>query len=215
MFGIVAVLFFSNGFIFDEFSRPWEYDAIGKKDLKETYDAGIVLGSFTGYDKDIDRLQFNRGSDRLWQAVNLYKIGKIKNIFYVGGSGRLIQNDSTDASLIRRFLINIGVPDSNILTESESQNTRENALNSKKILDKEMPKGKFLLLTSAFHMRRALGCFGKADLKVTPYCTDRYSGDRKYYFDHLFIPNVNVLEKWDNLIHEWLGMLVYKIMGYA
>ena len=215
IWGIVATLFFTNSFIFDEFNRLWECDAVAEKDLKENYDAGIVLGSFTSYDKNIDRLQFNRGSDRLWQTIELFKKGKIKNIFYVGGTGRLVETDSTDADLIKRFLINIGIPDSCILTETESQNTRENALNSKKILDKEIPKGKFLLITSAFHMRRALGCFEKAGLKVLPYCTDRYSGKRKFYFDHLFIPNAYTLNSWDNLIHEWMGVLIYKIMGYA
>lgn len=213
--GIVTLLFFSNSFIFDEFSRAWEYDAVAEKELKVAYEAGIVLGSFTGYDVQLDKIQFNRGCDRLWQAVHLFKKNKIKKIFYVGGSGRLVEENHKDGEVIKKYLVNLGIPADSILIETESMNTRENAINAKKILDKEYPGGKFLLVTSAFHMRRAIGCFKKAGLEVTPYATDRYAGDRKYEFDHLLIPEVSTLAKWDMLIHEWTGMLMYKIMGYV
>ncbi|MEW6468080.1 MAG: YdcF family protein [Bacteroidota bacterium] len=213
--GIFVLLFFSNTFIFDEFNRLWEYPAMHEKDLEGPFDAGIVLGSFTVYDPQYDRLQFNRGSDRLWQAVNLYKKGKIKKIIYVGGSGRLNDTPYKDGELIKRFLSGLGIPQEDILLETESMNTHENAVNAKKVIGKELPGGKYLLITSAFHMRRAKACFKKEGLIVTPYTTDRYTGKRKFQFDHAFIPNIYALHSWDNLIHEVVGMITYKIMGYA
>jgi uncharacterized SAM-binding protein YcdF (DUF218 family) len=71
-----------------------------------------------------------------------------------------------------------------------------------------------LLITSAFHMRRSLGCFEKVGFNVAPYSTDRYSGERKYIFDHLFIPSASVLEEWNLIIHEWIGYMTYYFSGY-
>src|SRR5688572_22710416 len=127
VWGVVTLLFFSNTFIFDEFSRWWEYDAVAEKSIGGPYETGIVLGSFTSYDLRIDRLQLNRGSDRLWQAIDLYRKGRIKKIFYVGGSGRLIDSKHKDGDLIKKFLVELGIPADSIMVETASMNTRENA----------------------------------------------------------------------------------------
>jgi hypothetical protein len=50
---------------------------------------------------------------------------------------------------------------------------------------------------------------------VDPYSTDRYAGPRKFEFDHLFIPNISALNDWNNLIHEMIGFITYKISGYV
>ncbi|MES2396024.1 MAG: ElyC/SanA/YdcF family protein, partial [Bacteroidota bacterium] len=75
--------------------------------------------------------------------------------------------------------------------------------------------GNFLLITSAFHMRRSLGCFNKAGISVEPYSTDRYAGPRKYEFNHLFIPEPSIIYSWDILIHEIAGYITYKVVGYS
>lgn len=213
---VVVLYFFSNSFILEEFNRVWELPATYYKDLKK-YDAGIVLGGFMSYDYQFDRIQFHRGADRLFQAVELYKIGVIKKIFFVGGSGSIEFANMKEGVFVRRYLLTLGIPEDDIWIENESRNTRENAFNAKVILvENKIDSGKFLLITSGHHMRRALACFDVLGIDVTPYSVDRSASPvRRYSPGHLLIPNVNTLMWWDAVIHEWIGVIVYKMKGYA
>ncbi len=205
---------FSNAFLFNEVMGKWELQTKKYSQLK-TYDVGIVLGGMLAYDGEFDRLMFMRGTDRIMQAIELYKRGYIKKILYSGGSGSILRPDFKEAIYARRYLLTLGIPDSAIIIETESNNTRENALFSKAVLQKQCPQGKFLLITSAFHMRRAMGCFNKVGVTTDYYSTDRYSGLRAFVFDNLLIPNVGTLLQWHMLLHEMTGFVVYKISGYA
>ncbi len=216
IWAIALFYFFSNSFVLEEVSRKWEIPATHYKDLK-VYDAGIVLGGMLSYDADYDRIQFQRGSDRLWQAVDLYKRGFIKKIFFVGGSGSIEFADIKEGVHVKSYLLEIGIPAEDIWIENESRNTRENAFNAKEFLQKnDSAGGKFLLITSGSHMRRAMACFKAVGLDVVPYSVDRTASDeRRFTLDHLFIPSINTLMWWDAFIHEWIGIIVYKIQGYA
>ena len=212
--GFGLLLFFSNTFIFNEFIHPWEIPATETSALKK-YEIGIVLGGMSVYDERMDRVQFYRGVDRLLQAVELYRKGYIKKIIFTGGSGRLLHPEMKEGKYLKRYLNYFNIPETDFLMESESQNTHENATMTKAIIEKEHLTGNVLLITSAFHMRRSLGCFRKVGIIADPYSTDRYSGKRKFEFDHVFIPDISALEGWSNLIHEVTGFVIYKIMGYA
>ncbi|HRS54707.1 MAG TPA: ElyC/SanA/YdcF family protein, partial [Bacteroidales bacterium] len=74
--------------------------------------------------------------------------------------------------------------------------------------------GNFLLITSAIHMRRALGCFKKQDINVMPYSTDKITGKRRWDILYLISPNIQAIVKWQNLIHEVIGYYIYRLMGY-
>lgn len=209
----LLLIFFSNSFIFDEYSRLWEVPATAYKNLK-MYNAGIVLGGMSVYDSQMERAQFFRGADRLIQAVELYKKGIIKKIIFTGGSGRLLHPEMKEGNYINRYLLIMGIPEKDFIIESESQNTYENAINTKQLLEDKNIKGDFLLITSSMHMRRSIACFRKAGLDTEHYSTDRYAGSRKYEADHLFIPEPSVLYDWTKLIHEMVGFVSYKIAGY-
>jgi uncharacterized SAM-binding protein YcdF (DUF218 family) len=211
---VILLYVFSNGFLQNEVMRLWELKARKYQSLN-TYDAGIVLGGMLWYDQEFDRLQFSRSTDRVVQAIELYKKGYIRKIVFTGGSGSILHQDMKEGVYAKRFLLTMGIPEEDILIESESNNTRENAVFTKELLDKEIPQGKFLLLTSAFHMRRSIACFENVGMQLEYYSTDRYSGPRKFEFDHLFIPNSQAFEEWKMLIHEIVGFCVYKIAGFA
>ena len=100
--------FFTNSFILEEVNRLWETPATHYKDLK-TYDAGIVLGGMLDYDMTFDRIQFQRGADRLFQAIELYKRGDIKKIFFVGGSGSIEFAGMREGMFVRRYLLTLGI----------------------------------------------------------------------------------------------------------
>ncbi len=210
----VVFYFFSNSFIIDEFMRPYETPAVQESALQGPYDAGILLGGMIEYDPTFTRPTFNRAVDRMMQAITLYKDGKIKRILISGGSGSILEKDVLESVILKKYLIKMGIPDSVIITEKYSKNTHENALFCKPLVDSLNKNGKYLLITSGFHMPRAVRCFQKVGINVTPYSTDRCSGPRKFVFDHLLIPATGALDEWNVLLHEWLGFITYKISGY-
>ena len=210
----IVFYFFSNSFIIDEFMRPYETPAIQESAITGKYDAAIVLGGMIAYDPSFVRPQFDRAVDRLMQAVSLYKDGKVRRIFISGGSGSVLEKNVLEGAILHDYLIKLGIPDSSIVVEKYSKNTHENATFSKPILDSLNKHGRFILITSAFHMPRAMRCFKKVGINVTPFSADRYSGPRKFVFDYMFIPATGALDEWNVLLHEWIGMGMYKIAGY-
>ena len=213
---VIVTLFFTNQFIADEAISIWEYPITQDKELAESYDAGIVLGGgMITIDKEYNRMTFRNSTDRILQAVSLYKTGKIKKMLISGGAGSLVYRNMLESVLLKKYLLTIGIPDSVILTDSLSDNTYQNAVRSAQILNKDFPEGgKFLLITSSTHMRRALGCFKKAGMEVTPYSTNKLTGRLTFNINNLLIPNLRALDAWDKLIHEWIGYGMYAILGY-
>jgi uncharacterized SAM-binding protein YcdF (DUF218 family) len=210
---VFFLLFFSNAFVLDEIMRKWEIPAVDNKDLGH-YDVAIVLGGMISYDPTIDRISFQRSSERFLMAIDLYKKGYVKKILLSGGSGSLEYPDMKEAMILQRYIKELGIPEEDIWVENESRNTRENALYTATLLKEKNSHGKYLLVTSAIHMRRAKACFEKEDIHCDTYSVNRNSGPRKFYPDHLLIPNVGTLATWDGLIHEWVGFGMYKAAGY-
>jgi len=210
---IVLLAVFSNRFICDRTMHVWEINAV-KEPAAGSYDAIIVLGGISSYDDDYDRIQFSRGTDRLMQAIQLWKKGVAPKIVFTGGSGSVLHPDYKESDRIKTYLHDIGIPDSAMIYENQSRNTHENATMTKPLLQKYAPGGKYLLITSAFHMRRSLGCFYKAGISVSPYSADRYSGPWKFEFDYMFLPDAGTLTDWNILFHEWFGCITYKLSGY-
>ncbi len=211
---LVVFYLFSNDFLFCEVMRIWE-EPRKKNENLENYDVAIVLGGMISFDSDVERMQANRGIDRTLQALLVYKKGKAKKLFISGGSGSLQFPDMKEGVIIKNYLTQIGIPEQDILMESESKNTYENAVYTKKELEKSgLENSKLLLVTSASHMYRSKKCFEKQGLQVDTYSADIVAGPRKFVFDHLFLPNGNTFNDWYNLLHELLGVATYKIMGY-
>ncbi|MFL5729076.1 MAG: YdcF family protein [Cytophagaceae bacterium] len=215
MGALITLFFFSNSFVVDEFMRAWEYTSADMKKT-EKFDYAIILGGMASYDPRLDQPQFARSADRLWQPLALLRQQQVKKIIISGGSGSIEFPDYKEAAILKKFLLKMGIPDSVIIIENESRNTRENAINTKKIIDSLKINSKILFVTSGFHMRRAIGCFKKAGItNIRPWPADRYSGPRKFGLDHCFIPSVDALSEFSLLMHEIAGYLVYKMCGYA
>lgn len=215
LIGILCIWFFGNGFIADEFMRLHEPSPKLMGELKGPYDAGIVLGGgMISNDTRNGIATFRHNTDRILQAVDLYKKGIIRKIMISGGAGQLTYRNMLEAPLLRDYLITIGIPKQDILLDSLSDNTHENAVNTAKILNDSLPGGSFLLITSASHMARAAGCFRKAGLKIDTYPVDFNSGPRRWTFYHMVVPQTDAFVLWNEMIHEWTGYLIYAITGY-
>lgn len=216
LLSIVVFMFFSNSFIAHEFMRKWEVKAVSDTELRTNYDVGIVLGGgMITVDNKTDKLTFRNSVDRILQAVDLYKSKKIKKILISGGPGILLYKDMKESILLKKYLLKIGLPEKDIFIDSLSINTKENAKYSAAILREFFPGGKYLLITSGYHMKRSKACFEKEGVVTTCYSTDIQSGKRRYQVDHLLLPDLQSFAIWNRLIHEYVGYVIYKIMGYV
>ena len=142
---------------------------------------------------------------RLVAAVRLHKMLKIPVII----SGGKVFNKSSEAVVIKRFLTDLGVPASKILTEEESNDTLENALNTKTLMFIHGFK-KPILLTSALHMRRAELCFKVAGVFVQPYPVGFKTVQDKKYKWHHFLPYASNMHDISMAMHEYAGFWFYK-----
>lgn len=212
----VILLIFTNPFIGDEALRIWERPLRSSSSIVKNHTAGVLLcGDIASYDKANDRIIFRTGSDRLLQTIDLYNRQKISKIIVSGGSGHLLYKDRTEATFIKKYLVGIGIPTDDIIFESRSRNTYENAKFTKELLDENSINNEIILITSSLHMKRASATFKKQGIQLIEYPTSKMVGERIKNFDHILIPSITTLHNWNLLIHEWLGYISYKISGYC
>lgn len=113
-----ALLFiFSNAFVLNEILIHWENRHQAPVMDTNRYDYGIVLGGMVDYDKTDGSLNFLQSSDRIWQTVKLYKEQKINKILISGGAADVFGQDTIESVILKRFLVTIGIPEQDILTE--------------------------------------------------------------------------------------------------
>jgi uncharacterized SAM-binding protein YcdF (DUF218 family) len=105
----------------------------------------------------------------------------------------------------------LGIDRSRLIIERTSRNTLENAEFSKALADPK-PGERWLLVTSAFHMPRAVGLFRKAGFPVEPYPVDWRTGGTSSLlsFD---TTATDGLSRTDIAVREWIGLIVYRLTG--
>jgi|SRR5690554_6065909 len=207
---LVIILLFSNTFLYKETLRLWEVPAVSKNNV-EHHDVGLVLGGMFEYDNSVNRLSIRRGGDRIWQAIDLYKAKKISKICIIGKHGNVVDKGLDEAVQLKKQLVAWGIPAIDVITESESRNTYENAKFTAALFQQSYPHfDSFLLITSARHMKRAKTSFEKFEMQVTPFSTDQYVGDKRYYtWDEFIIPSSDTFNGWFGLIKEMVGYVGY------
>jgi len=132
-------------------------------------------------------------------------------LIFTGGIGWV--NDRAQGSngpIVREALTSLGVPSDRLLIEDRSRNTFENALFSKEMAKPKADEN-WLLVTSAFHMPRSLGCFRKAGWNVFPAPTDYHTPGGLRIASHLDV--MDQLYAMTLAIHEYIGLAAYRLMG--
>ena len=112
--------------------------------------------------------------------------------------------------LIKR-LVDLGVDPGRINTVPQSRTTSEDAYYSAALL-KSKPSEKWLLITAAMHMPRAVGCFRAVGFRVQPYPVEFVSQGRAGPFA-LFATGSSALIQFDRAAKEWIGLMAYRLMG--
>jgi len=182
--------------------------------LAHHYDAVVVLSGMLNLNVDTSsNIEFGESVDRILAGMELIKNGKVDYLIISGGDGSLISRGLSEARLLKTFAVKWGVDNKKILIDADSKNTFENAQESAKLIGKHNFK-KVLLITSAFHMFRAHGCFRKVGLDVDILSVDFDSSSKALDFRY-FLPSSSALSGTNIVIHEFVGIVVYAISGRA
>lgn len=205
---------FSNQYIANRVMIWWEAEAVPFAQV-EDYDVAIVFSGVTkGSKTPRDRVYFGEGADRITHTLQLYNEGRVKHIIVSGGLGFQQVENSIAADRLKSFLIMAGVLDSVITVEPEAVNTYENAVKTAETLNRDFPNQKYLLVTSAFHMKRSELCLKKQGIEFDTFPAGYLTDRPTLNFDDLIIPRANAIDKWERLFKEWIGLATYKLMGY-
>lgn len=213
MYSLGMLLFFSNSFIVDEFTRIWEVEVTRISEIDPEIKTAIVLGGGVFYDAETDMVKYGGNADRYLGVLKPYREGKIEKILVSGGAANYLEPNTREGEMLERLYLLCNIDQNDILLEDQSLNTYQNALYSKPILEATGEK-KFLLITSAGHIRRAVACFEKQGIEVQAFPVMKGVGNRRYEIDHLLVPRIMNFHRWHSLIHEWIGFLSYKVRGY-
>jgi uncharacterized SAM-binding protein YcdF (DUF218 family) len=142
----------------------------------------------------------------------LKSTGQVSHLFISGGNSQVIPGKFRESIWVKSQLKLMNLPDSSVLIESNSRNTLENALFVRNELQKKNLPPPYLLVTSAFHMRRSLYTFKKAGIDVLPYSSNYNAGSSNISFDD-FVPQLDVLSKWGTYLKEVIGFGIYYVKG--
>ncbi len=175
-------------------------------------DGIIVLGSAV-----YDEISSARGQavlaegDRATEAAILAKRYPAARVVYSGGSGSLIPTVSTEALAAKRLLADLGVDEARVTLEDRSRNTDENARFTAALVHPQ-PSQRWLLVTSAFHMPRAMGAFEKAGFNVIAFPV----GYRTLGGGHGLLwetDSARTLRTFEIALREWIGLAAYRATG--
>lgn len=189
--------------------RPLE-DRFPPAKLPDKVDGIIVLGgSFrTDLSRDRNAPQVNEYSERIFELLALARRYPSAQIVFTGGNASILPDDGTEAEIAGALLESIGFDMTRIRLEAESRNTYENALYVRRLVEPAAGET-WLLVTSAQHMPRAVGCFRRAGFPVVPVPVDYQTRRVSEPFSLAFSGNLRML---DAAFREWVGLVAYRLM---
>lgn len=141
-------------------------------------------------------------ANRLLTSLQLYH--KLKVPIVVSG-GQVYKTSGPEAEIARKIFIGAGVPEDKILVENTSKNTTENARFVKKIMDRYGYNDP-ILVTSAFHMERAVRAFAKVGVGVVPYPADYHANVVFRFGWGKLAPSADALHEVSLAVKEYLGI---------
>ncbi len=178
---------------------------------ENTHGDVIILLGGGAYDKAPDLSGTGVPSeDMLGRIVTAVRLQKRLNIPVIVSGGKVYKHKNAEAPIVKRFLIDLGVPANKVIIEDKSRDTIENARFTKEICDK-YNFTKPILVTSAYHMRRAVMSFEKAGTKVTPFPAYFKTWEDKKYGWVDYLPDADELKNSYQAMHEYIGLLFYQL----
>ena len=153
----------------------------------------------------------NESAERMTVVADLARRYPNARILFSGGVGNLLGDSSPEAKYALPLFESFGIPAKRVELEEKSRNTAENATFSNGVANPK-PGERWLLVTSAHHMSRSVGCFRSVGFPVEPYPVDW----RTRGASDLASPFATVsggLARTDVAVREWVGLLAYWLTG--
>jgi uncharacterized SAM-binding protein YcdF (DUF218 family) len=175
-------------------------------------DGIVVLGSAINpvLSRDRDATALNGAAERVTIIAKLARDFPNARIVFTSGDASLTGKAGAEADYLPPLLDTFGVPRGRVALETHARNTAENAAFSKALADPK-PGERWLLVTSAQHMPRAIGCFRRIGFTVEAYPVDWRT--RRHVRWGLSTSLSGGLARTDDAVHEWLGLLAYWLIG--
>ena len=213
-----------NSFLVNELAGLWEITnpstPAPRPPTDTTQTVAVVLtGGLTNNQLRVmpSRPMLSLEGDRLAQALFLYKTGRVQKILISGGSTYLFfMNRETrhEGQEGMKFLHLAGVPTRDLLWETRSRNTYENAQFSARVLHTTFHTNRCVLVTSAYHLRRATACFAKAGIQTIPFGASYIHEPRNFALANLLVPHEQDFTHAMHLVKELFGYMTYAVAGY-
>ena len=217
---IISVLIFLWTFSIGSISQllwkwiehPWERIA---EEQASTADVIVVLSSNERHivPGKAQILEW-RDPDRFFAGIKLFQEEKAPKLFFTGGTSPYKNNIQTQGDLFKKEAINLGIPSNAISTTGAVLNTREEAIAIRKSLVEKNLQTEILLVTSAFHMKRAQRQFERQGFIVHPFPVDFKSGNVSKHWTwknpYNWMPNAGSLSKSSVALRELIGRIIYR-----
>jgi len=172
----------------------------------------VLGGALGGYDgRKHDQTALGCAGERVVVPVPLMAEYPHMKLLFAGGTGQLFSGDGPEADVAARYFARMGVDMRRVMLERHSRNTWENAVQAAALPGVD-PGGNWLLVTSAWHMPRALAAFRKAGWQVTPYPVDWMSSRDAPILGYDLAGGAWAWEVW---LREVMGLVVYRLTGRA
>lgn len=149
---------------------------------------------------------------RALETCRVYRMMKIQLVIVSGGDDHADPKWALEASALRDLLIRCGIPESRIILDSGSLNTREHSVNLVRML-KDHKIDQFVLVTSPSHMRRAIRAFRTQSVEPVPSSSMGPMDGRSGW--SAFWPSTEALEYTQEIMHEYFGLVYYFMKGYV
>jgi uncharacterized SAM-binding protein YcdF (DUF218 family) len=212
--GVAILIVFSLEPVSNALWRSLEYPPLRTMRPEVTYDVVVLLGGIVE-----DRAQatsrqrsFNDNNERLLETFDLLRKGTVHSAIVSGGLVDAIRKEVVEADALAEQLTAWGIDPSRIIVEDKARNTYENAKNSEAIV-RAHGWHDVLIVTSAFHMQRAYGCFRAVGLEVDTLPVDFRSYASPYSGE--LLPRAKYLADSTTAIREWSGRWIYRVRGYS
>lgn len=157
-----------------------------------------------------NQIELGSAAERDLSFLSLARQYPKTKLIFTGGTGSLTRQQYKAADVAKKLFKQQGFDTSRIVFESESRNTYENVIYSKKLV-KPTRNESWLLITTSWHMPRSVGIFCKSEWPVIPYPVDHQTNkDNLFRIDFDLWNNLYILK---TAIKEWLGLFAYYLSG--
>ncbi len=193
--------------------RKLEESAVRTMKPDVTYDAVVVLGGLVDQriNESSKTSNYSDGVERILAAYDVLRTGHARSALLSGG--RIRPESGAEADALARQLEDWGIAHERLVTEVQSRNTRENAVDAARVAREKGWTG-LLLVTSACHMKRAAGCFRAAGVTFDTLPVDFRTYDPRS-FSGSWLPRADAMAMSTMAIREYFGRAVYSLLGYS